>query len=138
MQVSRSIAVLVLMKMNSVAAHAPDDVETEHHEHEADGELEPGGKPAGYHAVDEKHDRSKKKQCYRVADAPEDAVTDALGRRLGARRERRDRGDMVRFERVAHPDEKSQNKKFGHRPELKSPMALEGLLVGTGKQHVRR
>ncbi len=139
MQVSRSIAVLVLMKMNPVAAHPPDDVETENHEHDADGELEPGGKPAGHHAVDKKHDRPKEKERDRVADAPERAVTDALRRRFGARRERRDRSDMVRLERVAHPDEKAQNQKSDHRLiELQRPMALEGLLVRAGKQHVRR
>lgn len=114
MQVVRSIVVLVLMKMNPVAAHPPDDVETEYHEHDADSELEPGGKPARHHAVDEKHDRPKEKERDRVANAPERAVTDALRRSFGSRRERRDRGDVVRFERVAHPDEKAQNQKACH------------------------
>ena len=95
------------MKMNPVAAHPPDDVETENHEHDADRELEPGGKAAGHHTVDEQHDRPEKKERDRVADAPQRAVTDAFRRRFGSRGEGRNRSDVVRLERVAHPDEKS-------------------------------
>ena len=61
-------------------------------------EVGRGGMATVYLALDEKHDRPKEKECDRVADAPERAVTDALRRRFGARRERRDRSDMVRLD----------------------------------------
>lgn len=107
-EVLRPILVLMGMEVYAVLPEPSQDIAAERYEHHAHGELETRGETLRHHAVQHQHDGSEYEEREGVTGAPKDTLPDALRRRLCARGQTRDRGNVIRFDGMTHSDQKTE------------------------------
>jgi hypothetical protein len=108
MEVRAARRVAMRMEVDAVAHQAAQHVGTEHDQHRADRGLECLLERGRDRMAEPEHRAAEQHQGQRVADAPGDALAQGPGQRALARRQRRDRGQMVRFGRMLHAEQEAE------------------------------
>ena len=108
------VSMAMHMDMHPGAKDAPEDVCPEYHEHETNAQLEPLLQTGWNCRPQRENDTSDACKRQRVPDAPRDSLANRRTQRTLARRQCRDRGQMVRLQRVFHAYEEADHQNAQH------------------------
>ena len=106
----RRVAVMVDVRgaVGPLPHRGVDRADAEADQHQRHAEFEAVGRAHRHLGAQDHQHRADDEQCGRVAEAPADAEERRLVAVAFAGDERRHRGEMIRFERMAHPEQRAE------------------------------
>ena len=103
MHVACAVAVLVRAEMHPLAPQPPQHMAAERQQHQPDAELEPIRHVVGKARLEQEAATGHHQQRQRMSKSPERAVQRDAAKAAAAADDARNSGDMIRLQRVLHP-----------------------------------
>src|SRR6478609_9539698 len=123
MEMNRSVAMAVLVKMHAVAPQPPQHMRTETDQHETDSGLDRPGDAFRDGAAEQDGGTGKGEQRQRVAEAPGQPMLDDIADMAATCGDAGHGGDVIGFKRMLHTQQKPKSQNSEHEPPARSTFA---------------